>query len=411
MSVETATLKDRDLMQIALSLDEPWTVSSVEFDKAESRIDLHLAFPKGSRFTCPACGLVEQGVYDTQERTWRHLDFFQHQAFLHAKVPRVNCSKCGVKQVEVSWARPKSGFTLLFEALVLELARHMAIEPVASIVRAHSDSVWRILDHYVEKARQGQDLSKVAALGIDETSRRKGHHYVSTFCDLEGRRVLFVTLGKDSETVKAFTDDFTARGADPKQIKEVCSDMSAAFIKGIGEYLPDADHTFDRFHVMALVNEAVDEVRRKEAKVQVVLKNSRYVFLKNAENLSAKQSSKLDTLKDLDLKTVRAYHIKVSLQRLWDYKRRDFAEAYLKKWYFWATHSRLKPIKDVAKTIKKHWEGILRFIKSRVTNGVTEGINCKIKAAAKRAYGFKTFERYRTIIYLIAGRLNLPTPC
>ncbi len=108
---------------------------------------------------------------------------------------------------------------------------------------------------------------------------------------------------------------------------------------------------------------------------------------------------------------IRAYHIKVSLQRLWDYKRRDFAEAYLKKWYFWATHSRLKPIKEVAKTIKRHWEGILRFIKSRVTNGVTEGINCKIKAAAKRAYGFKTFERYRTIIYLVAGRLNLPTPC
>ncbi len=103
--------------------------------------------------------------------------------------------------------------------------------------------------------------------------------------------------------------------------------------------------------------------------------------------------------------------IKVSLQRLWDYKRRDFAEAYLKKWYFWATHSRLKPIKEAAKTIKRHWEGILRFIKSRVTNGVTEGIHCQIKAAAKRAYEFKTFERYRTIIYLVAGRLNLPTPC
>lgn len=409
--METSTLNDRDLMQLALSLESPWTVSSVEFNKPEGRLDIHLTFPKGSRFRCPECGQVEQGVYDTQERTWRHLDFFQHQAYLHAKVPRVNCSKCGVKQVEVSWARPKSGFTLLFEALVLELARHMAVEPLAAIVRVHSDSVWRILDHYVEKARQAQPLAGVSVLGIDETSRRKGHQYVTTFCDLEARRVLFVTEGKDHETVKAFNEDFSARGADPKQIKEVCTDMSAAFIKGVAEYLPDADLTFDRFHVMALVNEAVDEVRRKEAKVQVVLKNSRYLFLKNEANLSTKQSAKLESLKELDLKTVRAYAIKVSLQRLWEYKRRDFAEAYLKKWYFWATHSRLKPIKAVAKTIKNHWEGILRFIKSRVTNGVTEGINCKIKEAAKRAYGFKTFERYRTIIYLVAGRLNLPTPC
>ena len=412
--METATLNDRDLMQLALSLEDPWTVSSVEFNKPEGRLDLTVAFPKGSRFPCPDCGMLDQGVYDTTEREWRHLDFFQHQAYLHAKVPRISCTKCGVKTVSVPWARPKSGFTLLFEALVLQLAQHMAIEPLAAIVHAHSDSIWRILDHYVEKARQAQDLTEVSTLGIDETSRRKGHQYVTTFCDLEGRRVLFVTKGKDSETVKTFVEDFEARRADPKQITEVCSDMSAAFIKGIADNLPEAEHTFDRFHVMALVNDAVDEVRRKEAKqtkLKDILKNSRYVFLKNEENLTVKQTAKLESLRDLDIKTVRAYHIKVALQRLWEYKRLGFAEAYLKKWYFWATHSRIGPIKEVAKTIKKHWDGILRFIKSRVTNGVTEGINCKIKEAAKRAYGFKTFERYRTIIYLVAGRLSLPTPC
>jgi transposase len=246
-------------------------------------------------------------------------------------------------------------------------------------------SVWRILDHYVERARQAQDLSKVSALGIDETSRRKGHQYVTTFCDLDERRVLFVTEGKGAETVKAFVEDFKERGAAPERISEVCTDMSGAFIKGVAKHLPGAEVTFGRYHVMALLNAAVDEVRRLETKGNAVLKHSRYLFLKNAANLNAKQTAKLETLKGLDLKTVRAYHLKVALQRLWAYKRRDFAEAYLKRWFFWATHSRLKPMRDVAYAIKRHWEGILRFIKSRVTNGITEGLNAKIKEAAKRA--------------------------
>lgn len=409
LSVEGATLLDRDLMQMVLGLEAPWTVADVTFDKAEGRMDLTLTYPKGSRFPCPSCGVADQPVHDTQERTWRHLDIFQHRAYLHAKVPRINCTKCGVKQVQVSWARPGSGFTLLFEALTLQLAKHMAITAVAEAVRVHPDSVWRLLDHYVEKARQAQDLTRVSTLGIDEVSRLKGHDYMTTFCDLDAGRVLFVAEGRNAKTIKAFADDFKERGADPAQIREICTDMCGPFLKGIAENLPDAEITFDRYHVMTLVNHALDEVRRKEVKQNAVLKHSRYLFLKNEANLSAKQSAKLETLKDLDLKTIRAYHLKVALQRLWQYKRRDFAEAYLKRWFWWATHSRLPQMRAVAHTIKRHWGGILRFVKSRVTNGITEGLNSKIKEAARRAYGFKTYDRYRIIIYLVAGRLNLPT--
>lgn len=355
LSPEGATLQDRDLFQMALGLEAPWTVSDVAFDKPQGRLDLTLSFPKGSRFRCPECGQPDQPVYDTQERTWRHLDFFQFQAYLHAKVPRTNCTKCGVKQVSLSWTRPGSGFTLLFEALILQLAPHMAVTAVADIAQVHPDSVWRILAHYVEQARQDQGLDDVSALGIDEVSRLKGHDYVTTFCDLDGRRVLFVAEGRTASTIKAFTDDFKARGADPTQILESCTDMCGPFLKGIAENLPDAEITFDRYHVMALVNRAVDEVRRSEV------------------------------------------------------KRRDFAAAYLKKWFWWATHSRLPQMREVAYTIKRHWDGILRFVKSRITNGITEGLNGKIKATARRAYGFKSFSRYRTVIYLVAGQLNLPT--
>lgn len=402
-------MQDLQLFQMALGLQPPWTVSSVEFNPAKGKVDITLSFPKGSRFACPDCQKPGLGAHDTTERTWRHLDFFQHQAFLHAKVPRVGCDVCGVKQVAVPWARPGSGFTLLFEALTIQLAKHMAVTAVASLVRAHPDSVWRILGQYVEKARQEQDLSSVTTLGIDETSQKKGHRYVTTFCDLGTSRVLFVTEGKDKATIKAFVEDFEARGGIIDDIEEVCTDMSAAFINGVAEEMPDAALTFDRYHVMAIVNKAVDEVRRQEVKNQPLLKKSRYLFLKNEQNLSAKQAERFESLKGLDLKTVRAYHLKVALQRFFTLTDEAEAEAYLKKWFFWATHARLPAMADAAWTIKRHWNGVLHFIQSRVTNGTTEGINNKIKEAAKRAYGYKTFENYRTIIYLIAGKLNLPT--
>jgi hypothetical protein len=232
----------------------------------------------------------------------------------------------------------------------------------------------------------------------------------SLFDDLDQRRVLFVTEGKGAATVGRFVRDFKRRGGDPKQIEQVCMDMSPAFISGVEAKLPHAAVTFDRYHVMALVNDAVDEVRRRETESEPVLKKSRYLWLKNPQNLKAKDAQRLEALTQLHLKTARAYQMKLTLQGLWEYRHAYYAEQYLKKWYWWATHCRLEPMKAVAATIRRHWEGILHFIRSRITNGILEGLNAKVKAAAKRAFGFKTFEYYRTIIYLIAGRLELPVP-
>jgi len=404
-------MDERELFGLALGLKAPWAVMEVRFDVEVRRLDLVVDFAEGSRFPCPRCSQEACPVYDTRVRTWRHLDFFQHQTFLTARVPRVACPVCGVHQVVVPWAREGTGFTTLFETFLLDLARQMPVSGVATEARVHPDSVWRVLRHYVEAALAQQDLSGVTAVGLDECSKQKGHQYLTTFCDLDQARVIFVAEGKEAATVQQFADALVAHGGDPAQVTQVCCDMAPAYISGTETFLPNAAITFDRYHVMALLNHAVDEVRRQEAQEVAGLKATRYLWLKNPETLTAGQRTTLRSLKGLDLKTARAYHVKLALRRFWTFRYPKVAERYLQRWYFWATHTRLTPVIEAAKTIKRHWHGVLAFIRSRITNGVVEGLTSKIKTALKRAYGFKTFENYRTIIYLVAGKLELPTRC
>jgi len=187
--------------------------------------------------------------------------------------------------------------------------------------------------------------------------------------------------------------------------------MAPASIAGVEAHLPEAAITFDRYHVMAILNRAVEEVRRQEAREGEGLKATRYLWLKNPEHLTVRQRAALRTGKRLDLQTARAYRVKLALRRLWTFSYPKVAARYLTRWYCWATHSQLAPIAEAARTIKRHWDGILAFIRSRITNGIVEGLTSKIKTALKRAYGFKTFANYRTIIYLVAGKLELPTRC
>jgi len=350
--------------------------------------------------------------------TWRHLNFFQYPAYIHAKMPRVVCGKHGTRTVKVPWSRPKSKFSEAFELFLVVLCREMSVSAASRIVGIHPDSAWRILHHYVEEARSRQDLSGLRKVGVDEASVKKGHNYVSVFCDIDKSRVVDVENGRDSSTVAKFREwvEDKARAdprVDPEQINQFCCDMSPAYVLGIDQNFPEAEITFDRYHVLAVVNKALDTVRRKERAVNDILKNTRiprYIWLKNPPNLTKKQRDKLDKIKNLDLKTARAYHIKTALQRLWEHNDPAQAEKYLKKWYFWATHSRLEPIVKAAKTVKNHWDGILQFIQSRISNGIIEGLINKIKTAMRRAYGFKKIKYLKTVIYLVAGDLDLPTP-
>lgn len=402
---------EHELFGRALGLEAPWGVREVRFDVEAGRLELAVDFTEGSRFPCPVCGGAGCPVRDTRSRTWRHLDFFQHQTYLTVRVPRVMCPTCGVHQVLVPWAREGTGFTALFETLLVDLARQMPVSGVAAEARVHPDSVWRVLRRSVDEAVGRRDLSGVRAVGLDECSKQKGHQYLTTFCDLDRARVVFVAEGKEAETVAAFAGHLAAHGGTPAQVTQVCCDMAPAYISGVEAHLPQAAITFDRYHVMAILNRAVDEVRRQEAREVAGLKATRYLWLKNPEALTAGQRTALRSLKGLDLKTARAYHVKLALRRFWTFRYPRVAARYLRRWYFWATHTRLTPVIEAAETIKRHWDGILAFIRSRITNGIVEGLTSKIKTALKRAYGFKTFENYRTIIYLVAGKLELPTRC
>lgn len=403
-------MRDTDLLQMALGLLPPWMVAGSTFDAAAKRLDIHLDFPRGSRFACPDCGSADCPAYDTEEMTWRHLNFFQHEAYLHARVPRVTCSGCGIKRVSVPWARESSGFTLLFEALAMAMMASMPVAAVGRLVGEHDTRLWRVLRHYVEEARAAADHSGVTRVAFDETAARRGHDYVSLFVDLDGPRVLFVADGKDATTVQAFAADLADHDGAAENVSEVCIDMSAAFIKGTAAHLPNANITFDKFHAVKIVNDAVDLVRRAEQKDRPELKKTRYIWLKNKCNLSKAQLVALGGLTDLNLKTARAYQIRLTFQDLYVQPSREAAEAFLKKWYFWATHSRLKPVIEAAGTIKRHWDGILRWFDSKIANGILEGINSLVQAAKAKARGYRSTRNLKAIIYLIAGKLELKLP-
>ena len=402
-------MNENELLQAALGLLPPWLVDRCSFSVESGRLDIYLDFPRGSTFACPQCADPAK-AYDTQPLTWRHLNFFQHQTYLHARTPRVECSRCGVHRVTVPWARPDSGFTLLFEAFVIQLAKAMPVLAVARLVGEHDTLIWRILHHYIDSARTRTGHSSVTQVGVDETAARRGQDYVSLFVDLDPaqRNVLFVAPGKDGATVAAFAEDLQAHQGDPKSITEVSADMSIAFIRGVEDHLPNADLTFDKYHVVKVVNDAVDEVRRQERKLHPELSGARYIWLKNPGNLTERQEQQLQTfdLTRCHLKTTRAYQIRLVFQDLY-LQPPEEAEYYLNRWYFWATHSRIQPIIDAAKTIRRHQDGILRWFTSRINNGILEGINSLVQAAKAKARGYRSFRNFATIIYLIAGKLDL----
>jgi transposase len=392
------------LFTMALGLQAPWQVTDLQFDEALRRLDIRIDFSRGAHFPCPICGQLSK-THDTEEKTWRHLDFFQHAAYLTARVPRCSCSEHGVKQVEVPWARANSGFTLLFEALIMMLVQAMPVASAAKLIGEYDNKLWRVLHHYVDEARAQVDMSQVTRIGIDETSSKRGHNYITLAVDMDEKKVLFVTEGKDAKTLKAFKEDLEAHGGKPEQIQEACLDMSQAFIKGLGEHFPKAYLTFDRFHVMQMANNAVDEVRRMEAKERPELKASRYVWLKNPSNLTAKQEATLHDLRNLNLRTAEAYRMRLTLQDFYEQPNPKAARQFLDEWIQMVRESSLEPMIQLAQSLENHRDGILRWFRSGLANGILEGINSLIQAAKAKARGYRTTRNLIAITYLIAGKL------
>lgn len=393
----------------ALELEHPWRIVDRHFSKEAGRLDIYFEVDRGSTFTCSVCKTVGQRFYDVDkdDQTWRHLDFFQYKAYLHAPHPRVDCEVCGkVKYALVPWSRYNCSFTLEFEKYVLALAKEMPVKSAARLVREHDTRLWRIVHFYVDKALSEQDLSGVTRIAVDETSSRRGHNYVTIVLDSDERKVIFATEGKGSDTIRDFKEHLEQHQGDPEQIEEYCSDMSPAFIGGMAKEFPGAELTVDKFHVMKLINDALDEVRREEQREQPGLKKSRYLWLRNPQDLKQEQQGKLKTLSQMNLTTGRAYRLKLAFQDLWTAPAL-LADIYLKKWYQWALHSRIPQIIQLTETIRKHERAILHWFKTKMTNGLIEAINGIIQAAKRKARGFRTVRNLIAVIYLIGGKLNV----
>jgi len=399
-----------ELFQHALHINAPWLIKSVDFNADKKRLDIYIDFKKGSAFVDPSATSDSAKLYkayDTVQKTWQHLNFFEYECHLHARVPRIKRDDGKVRQVPTPWEGKVLGFTLLFEALLIQLCKAMPVHNVSQLTGVSDHKVWRVLDTYIELAKKDEDYSDLSIIGMDETSIAKGHEYITLFVDLVERRTVHISAGKDNKTVVDFVEELEAKMGKRKAIKQVSCDMSPAFIKGVKENLPEAEITFDKFHIIKLINEAVDQVRREEGHYTPELKGNRYIFLKNSVNLTEKQKEIKEelSLAKLNLKSIRAMHIREAFQQIYQAESAEKFEGLLNGWYYWATHSQLAPIVKVAKTIKKHWEGILSWKKSQINNGILEGLNSILQAAKRKARGYK-IQHFKTIAYLLTGKLD-----
>jgi transposase len=394
----------------ALGLVAPWQVDQVTFTPEAGRIDFQVTFSAASH-ACPACGAAAQPLHDRLARSWRHLDFFQYEAHLHAEVPRVACAGCGkVTQIPVPWAREGSRFTLLFEALTLMLAPTMSVLAAGRLLRVRSRRLWRVIEHHVAKRAPRKVHAEVRAIGVDETASKRGQTYITVFHDLDKPRLLFATPGRDKATLGMFATDLTEHGGQPSAITHVSMDMSGSFQAGAAEHFPEAEVCFDRFHVVALGSTALDEVRRAEVKSEPELKGTRWSLHKKPADWTIKQTQTMHWLQRSNLKTARAWRIKEALRAIYaTAKTPDEAKPLFKRWLSWASRCRLEPFKRLGRTITKHLPGVLNGFESGKHNGRVEAMNRALQEARARARGYRRVENFIAMAYLIAGKLiHLP---
>ncbi len=381
-------------------------------------VDGDLAVTVRPTWRLSRCGQCRRKAprYDRRPvRRWRHLPWGRCSVDLLYEPWRVDCRTCGVRVEQVPWAERASRFTHDFEELAAYLAQITDQTQVHRLLGISWQTVGALVERVVARRIDPDRLSDLRRIGIDEFSYRKRHRYLTIVVDHDQRRVVWTGEGKSSETLVPF---FELLGEERcEKIETVTIDLSAAFIKAVREGLPKAETIFDRFHVQRLASAAVDEVRRSivrklaiEPEQAKAVKGTRFILLKNPWNLSRRQRSKLAELQDTNRCLYRAYLLKETLAKALDYRQKWRARKALDEWLSWASRSKLKPFVKVARTIRKHREGILAYIKSRLTNGLVEGLNAKIRMIARRAYGFHSYQALAAMIVLTCGGIKLDPP-
>jgi transposase len=394
-----------------LGIESPWRVREVKLEMDEKRVEIALEWTPLAALRCPECGEQCAMKDYLPERTWRHLDVMQFETILRARVPRADCPEHGVKSVGVPWAGPGSRFTVLFERFAIDvILASRSLTQAKELLGLHWDSLQAIIDRAVARGLQRRELEHLRYLGLDEKSFGRGQSYISLLTDLEGRRVLEVMEGRDQETAEllfATLDD-----AQLAAVEAVAVDMAGFYVAAAAEAVPQAAIVHDKFHIAKHLGEAVDQVRRQEHKEMLAqgdktLKGSRQLWLFNPQNMSAGQRASFARLKDLNLKVARAWAIKELFTELWNYSYEASARKFFKKWFGWASRSRLKPMIKVARMLKVHLKNILTYLRHPITNAVTEGLNSKIQAIKANARGFRSFCNYRSRILFFCGKLSL----
>jgi transposase len=292
------------------------------------------------------------------------------------------------------------------EALLLELVRQMPVHGVAMLTGISDGALWRVIHHYVDEAVQKIDCSQLVQVGVDETSARKGHNYISCFFDMDARRLVFATEGREHEVVASFARFLGAHGGDAEAVREVSCDMSPAFIKGVRDHLPNAEVTFDKFHVSKILSDAMEKVRRSEWRKDKTVKGGRWALLKNPDNLTAHQREQLQDIITRNATLAEAYRLKETFRDF--YRQPDLASArgFLKGWVTVAAQSGIAPMVKAAKSLRNRGKGILRWFVSHLTNAVMEGLNSLLQAAKRKARGYRLHKTFITMAYLIAGKLD-----
>jgi transposase len=402
----------QDIFTLALGLEKPWIVREVSFksetDNAFKTLHIYIDFSKGSTFKYNDLDLK---CYDTEDKTWQHLNFFQHKCYLHARVPRVRLPSGKVHRVQVPWAREGSGFTLLFEAYsMLLIESEMPVNKAADCLDVYPKRLWTIFNYWIQKTVKTDDLSSVCEIGIDETSSKKGHEYVTTFVDLDQHRIIDVQLGRGKDTLEKFVANLELKGGDRKQIEQLTLDMSPSFVAGAMEQLPNAQLNFDKFHIIQHLNQAMDEVRKTERKGNELIKKHKYTFLKDRKKLSKEKQSELDYLIMYYPKLGESYRLKELFKDVYSIEDPQEAKGYLLFWCHLANESGIQPFIKFANMIKAHWFGICNYFDSKLTNAILESINSKIQLLKRRARGFRDPINFINMIFFICGKLKFEYP-
>ncbi len=408
-------MHDTALYQYLLGLKSPWTVSRVQLNITGQCVDVWAEHPEDAAWACPH-GTKKLPLYDhAEERTWRPLDGGQFQTHLHARIPRVACGEHGVVQITVPWAEPRSRFTLLFERLALDVLSQCDVSGATRILRISWDEARGLMQRAVTRGRARKTAQIVRRVGGDEKAAAKGHRYLTLVCDLDEGTVEHSAEDRTQESLNGYYAGLTQEQLDG--IEAGAMDRWEPYIQATRAQVPDAAEkiVFDRFHVMGHIGKAVDTVRKQEHRALMesgdeTLKDSTYLWLDSRENVPERRREEFAALRRQELKVGRAWAIKEALRRLWHYVYPASGWKFWKRWYFWATHSQLEPIRKAAETVCRHIENILTYYQHPVTNAMSEALNSQIQKIKSMACGFRNIEHFKTAIYFHCGGLDL-YPC